>query len=326
MMLQPLVNNLAGKKLDIDSFWLPRSNSTFAHEVDWAWNIVMWISVGFFALIVGAGVYFVYKYRRKGENDITSDIDHNFKLEVAWSVIPLILCAGLFFVGLKGYVNAAVAPAEAYEIHVTAKQWSWTFQYPNGYTTGKLTLPAGRPVKMIMSAQDVLHSFYIPEFRVKRDVIPGLYTTLWFEAVDPATTVLQCAEYCGKDHSNMASEIEVMEGPAFDKWIAEVEAIELEKTDPVALGQKLYTERGCNSCHTLDGSKNQGPTFKGIWGRQEQLADGSTVTVDENYVRESILDPHAKIVAGYAAVMPSFEGQLKPKHIDGIIAFLKTVK
>jgi cytochrome c oxidase subunit 2 len=181
-------------------------------------------------------------------------------------------------------------------------------------------------VKLIMSAQDVLHSFYIPEFRAKRDVIPGLYTTLWFEALRADKTVLQCAEYCGKDHSNMAADFIIMDGPEFDKWIVEIEAKELAGKDPVELGKMLYVQRGCNSCHSLDGSKNQGPTWKGIWGRSETLSDGSTVTVDENYVRESIFDPHKRIVQGFAATMPSFEGQLKQQHIDGIIAFMKTLK
>jgi len=137
---------------------------------------------------------------------------------------------------------------------------------------------------------------------------------------------LQCAEYCGKDHSNMAAEFEVMEGAAFDKWIAEVEENELKNTDPVTLGNKVYNERGCNSCHSIDGSKNQGPTWKGIWGRTETLSDGSQITVDENYVMESIMDPHKRIVQGFSGTMPSFEGQLKPQHVNGVIAFMKTLK
>lgn len=210
-------------------------------------------------------------------------------------MIPLIVVLALFAVGLKGYIHSAVAPAEAYEINATSEMYLWTFTYPNGtVSVNELALPKGRPVKLILSSKDILHSFYIPEFRVKQDVIPNSYTTLWFEPTDAKETTLLCTEYCGVGHSEMLAKVMIMEPAKFDEW--------LEKggsgsdLPPAELGQRLYSTRSCANCHSLDGTRVQGPTFKGVFGRVEQLADGTQVTVDENYIRESILNPQGKIV------------------------------
>jgi cytochrome c oxidase subunit II len=206
--------------IEMGSFWLPRARSTLAQHVDSAWDAALWTSIAFFVLVAGGTVLFAIKYRRRTEKDKTSDISHNTTIEVAWTVIPLIIVMGLFGVAMKGYMFAMVAPAEAYEINVTAGMYLWTFTYPNGNTTvNELGVPKGRPVKIILSSQDILHSFYIPEFRVKQDVVPGAYTTLWFEATDAGETTLLCTEYCGVGHSNMLAKVKILEASDFDKWL-----------------------------------------------------------------------------------------------------------
>jgi cytochrome c oxidase subunit II len=315
--------------------WLPHAGSTLAPDVDKGWDYAMWVSVITFLIVVVAMGVFIVKYKRRTPNDITEELDHSTKLEVAWSVIPLIAVFALFFVGLRGYVNAAIAPRGAYEIRVQAQKWSWTYTYPNGVVSGSgtegsygdgLVVPKGEPIKIILSSTDVLHSFYIPEFRVKQDVVPGSYTTLWFEATRAGETLLECAEFCGKDHSHMLSRVIVKERPDFDKWLAE----KGKWTGPLdKLGEQLYTERGCKGCHSIDGTlvPNGGPSFKGIWGKTESLADGSTVVIDENYVRESVNVPSAKVVKGFPnGVMPTFQGTLNEQQLAGIIEFIKAQK
>jgi cytochrome c oxidase subunit 2 len=319
--------------INVESLWLPKANSTLAPSVDWAWNVVMVISIAFFLLLMGMMFYFVLRYRRRSELDVTSDVDHNFKLEVVWTVVPFILVAGLFFVGFKGFLHAAVPPAETYDIQLTAQKWTWSFEYPNGVVSPDLVVPQGRPIRLIMSSRDVIHSFYVPEFRVKRDVIPGLYTSVWFEAREVGETALECAEYCGgagdgsrtTGHSGMWSHVRVLSGADFDTWLAKTEE-EANKLTPAQLGAKLYEEKGCKGCHSLDGSKITGPTFKGLYMRQEQMSTGDMVTAEENYLKESILQSQAKIVMGYPGVMPVFEGQLTDKQVNALIAFIKEQK
>lgn len=309
--------------IEMGSFWLPRQTSTIAAEIDTGWDAAMLVSIALFILVMAAMTYLIIRYRRRTDNDKTSGIDHSLPLEVTWSVIPLIIVLALFGVGLKGYVHTAVAPAESYEINVTAEMYLWTFTYPNGtVSVNELAVPKGRPVKLIMSSKDVVHSFYVPEFRVKQDLVPNAYTTIWFEANEAKETVLECTEYCGVGHSEMFAKVTILEQPKFDEW--------LEKggggndLPPAELGQKLYATRSCATCHSLDGTRIQGPSFKGAFGRTETLSDGSQVKVDENYIRESILNPQAKIVQGYPPTMPTFQGLLKDREIDAIIAFLKT--
>ena len=327
---------MTGPKIDIDSFWLPKQSSTLAPSIDFAWDVVMWTCVIFFFLLMIPTFYFVVKYKRKKENEVTSAIDHSTKIEVVWTVTPLVILIALFFVGLAPWVHASVAPANALEVQVTAQKWNWSFRYPNGTTSaGKLVVPKGKPVRLVMSATDVLHSFFVAEFRVKADAIPGVYTTLWFEAKDTGTFLVLCAEYCGGPtgdvaanmpggHSDMQAVVEVVDDQKFKDWL---ETGGEDKSIPIAeRGKKLYQQWGCNACHSLDGNRLVGPTFKGIFGREEELADGSKIKVDENYIKESILNPTAKVVKGFAPVMPVFQGQLRDPQIEAIIAFLKEQK
>lgn len=312
--------------IDIGSFWLPKASSTNAAQVDDAWSIVYWISIAFFIGIIGALVLFSYQYRRRKEGEKTSTVDHNTMLEVIWTAFPLLLLGVLFVVGLRGYANAHVAPAESLEIRVTGAKWFWTFTYPNGFvTTNDLVVPKGRPIKLIMSSQDVVHSFFVPEFRLKQDVVPGLYTTMWFEAVEEKEITVECAEYCGTSHSDMLGKVVVKSEADFKDWLDKA-ANEGAGKPPEEYGKLLYTKKNCFTCHSTDGSRVQGPSFKGLFGKTESFEGGGTAAVDENYIRESLLDPNAKVVKGYPAVMPTYKGSLKDKEIDALIAYIKSMK
>jgi cytochrome c oxidase subunit II len=313
--------------IELGSFWMPKQSSTIASEIDNAYYIVYWLDVVMFFGLMGALAYFMYRYRRRSDKDKVSDVTHSTTIEIAWTVIPTILVLGLFVVGLRGFFMASVAPAESLEIRTTAEMYMWTFTYPNGnVSVNELIVPKNKPVKLIMSSKDVLHSFFVPEFRVKQDVVPGTYTTLWFEATETRDTVLFCTEYCGVGHSDMQARVRVMDKPEYDAW-QETGLLPGEKPLPPAeLGKKLFATRSCNTCHSLDGSRVQGPTFKGLFGRTETIADGSSIKVDENYIRESLLEPTKKVVQGYPAVMPTYKGLLKETDIDALIAYIKTIQ
>jgi cytochrome c oxidase subunit 2 len=311
--------------LTIDpNFQLPEQLSTGAAEVDDLYMFVYWFSVIFTAIIVGVMLYCVVKFRRR-PGVKAEPVGHNLKLEVAWTVIPLFFVVILFHYGFKVYVHNAVAAEGALEIRVHGKQWLWDFEYPNGnHSTGMVHIPVNKPVKFIMSSDDVIHSFYVPGARLKRDAVPGMYTFIAFTPNTVGDMQVFCAEYCGTSHSGMLATIKVDTQEVFDKAMKEGVAKPDGMSD-AEWGADLYSKNACKTCHTVDGSKLVGPTWKGIWGRSETLTDGSTVTVDENYVKESILKPQAKVVGGFTtAQMPPFT--LNDKQIDAIIAYMKTLK
>jgi cytochrome c oxidase subunit 2 len=218
-----------------------------------------------------------------------------------------------------------VTPANAMEVKVTAQKWFWTFNYKEGAsTTNELVVPVNRPVKLLMSSQDVIHSFFVPSFRVKMDVLPNRYTTLWFEAPDAGEYDLFCTEYCGKGHSEMIGKVKVVSDAEYSNWLASSSAG--SDLPPEEYGQELYKSKACFTCHSLDGTPSVGPTFKGIFGRSEKMTDGSTIVVDENYIRKSVLEPQAQVVEGFQPVMPTYQGVVNNEQIDALIAFLKTVK
>lgn len=307
--------------------FLPPARSPYAASVDWLFNFILIASTIMFILITGAAAYWSVKYRRKDGDleKLSKPTLHNISIEIFWSVGPLLACIGLFHVGAKQYMDARVAPGDSYVVQVTGRKWAWEFTYPNGKVDSKLHVPVGRPVKLVMHSQDVIHSFYIPDYRVKQDVLPGRYSTIWFQAEQPGQSVVFCTEYCGMSHSDMLTAVVAEPEADFQKWV---------DFDPYAgkplaeVGQALYTEKACVTCHSLDGSAKAGggPSFKGLFGKQEMIADGSTVKVDEQYLRESILVPGAKIVKGYQPVMPSFQGSLKETHVAGLIEFIKAQK
>lgn len=307
-----------------DSFWMPPQRSTYAADVDEVFNLILWISVFFFALIVGLMVVFVVKYRAREGREPEPSPSHNIYLELIWSVIPLGLVMWIFYLGFTGYMKIYMPPQNAYEINVTAQKWKWLFTYPNGYVDEKLHVPVKKPVRLVMTSEDVIHSLAIPAFRMKMDVVPGRYHKIWFEATEAGMYPLYCAEYCGTQHSDMITDVVVHEPGQFEAWLEDASDF-LSRMPPAEAGKRLYQVRGCAQCHNIDGTNNIGPTFKDAFGISRTMKDGSQVTVEENYIRESILEPQAKIVAGYQGVMPTYKGRLKDAEITAIIEFMKTL-
>jgi len=312
--------------IEVDSFWLPAARSTIAESIDSTFYIIYYVSLAFFVAIVAAMLLFMVQYRRRVPQDQTrtSPVDHSLRIEVVWTVVPTILMVWFFVLGFRDFAKASVAPGDSMEIQVTAEMYNWTFTYPSGVIgNNELVVPVGKPVKLIMSSKDVLHSFWVAEFRVKSDVVPGRYTTLWFEATEIGDTTLQCTEYCGVGHSRMMATVRVVSEDVYATWIENDGA--MEALPPAELGENVFN-KVCVACHGLAGTKVVGPPLNGLFGRSEIMADGTTLTVDENYVRESITDPGAKVVKGFGPTMPSFQGTLSDKKIDAVIAFLKTKK
>lgn len=316
---------------DSPNFWTPTVSSTFAAETDWVFDFITWTSAIVVVGVVAAMAYFCVKYRatdRSLNERPTSDVDHNNTLEIVWSVIPLFFMVAFFVYGFQGFVNLRTPPKAAYDIQATAQKWKWLFQYPSGYVTDKLHVPKDQPVRVIIESQDVIHAFYVPAFRQKIDAVPGRYSYAWFEAIQVGEFPLFCAEYCGTSHSDMITSVVVHEKADFDAWLKKAEEDEEKEAlkNPVAYGEKLFNRNGCGTCHSVDGSTKIGPTFKGLYGKTEAFTDGTSAEVEDNYIRESIEDPQAKIVKGFPASMPTFKGKLKNSQIRAITAFIKAQK
>jgi len=309
------------------SLHMPPANSTIAGEVDALFYFIFYTAIVLFVLVMAFTTYFIIKYRRRGQRELTSGVAHNTKLEILWTVIPTILVIIVFVWGFKTYLRMNIAPSDALEIKATGQKWFWVFDYPNGANSmNDLVVPAGKPVKLLMSSQDVIHSFFVPDFRVKMDVLPNRYTITWFEAINPGEYDIYCTEYCGKGHSEMLGKVKVLSEEDYEVWLASA-AVEIpEGMSLDEAGAQLYTSKACATCHSIDGSPGVAPSFLGKFGSKEALVDGSEVLVDENYVRESILNPQAKIVQGYQPVMPTYQGVLTDRQIDALIAYMKTLK
>lgn len=306
--------------------FLPIQGSEHAGSVDLLYDVIFYMDLFFFVLIVGGLIYIVMKYRDKGEKRDVPQFSHNFALEVTWSVIPLILVIIIFFWGFNSYIVSRVSPNDAMEVRVTAKKWQWEFEYPDGTRTlNELHVPTGKPVKLVMSSIDVIHSFYLPTMREKMDVLPNRYTALTFTPTVEGEHQIFCTEYCGDGHSEMLAKLYVESDAAYKKWL-ETGGFD-EKTPLHEIGAKLYKSRACVTCHSLDGSRIQGPSFKGLYGRTEQIAGQGAVQVDDNYIRESIVNPNAKVVEGYpSGLMPTYKGLLKDREINALIEYIKTLK
>ncbi|WP_417395010.1 cytochrome c oxidase subunit II [Gimesia chilikensis] len=307
-------------------FWFPPQGSTVAEHSDSVYFFILYVCTFFFVLIVSLMVLFMVKYRHRPGVEAEKTSTHNLTLELSWSVIPTLLTIVMFWVGFTGYIDMRTPPSDSYDINVIAKKWSWAFQYPNGWIESELHIPKGENVTLTMASDDVIHSLWVPAFRTKMDVVPGRYTQEWFKATRAGEYPLMCAEYCGQKHSNMISKVIVHETRGdFDKWLQQASDIHKNKT-PEEAGEYFYKSRGCIQCHSLDGTPKNGPSFKGLYGKDEKMTDGSTVKVDDNYLRESILEPQASIVAGFRPIMPTFKGQLTDQDITAIIAFIKAQK
>ena len=307
------------------TFWLPRQGSKIAKDVDFAWDAVYWLSIFFFVLIMGIMAYFMWRYRsgrmKKGPEPSPT---HHMPLEVFWSAVPTALVVWLFWTGYATFQDMAVPPQNSYQVNVIGQKWNWLFEYPDGCITSELFVPIDVPVELTVTSDDVLHSFFVPEFRVKRDVIPGRFDKLWFEPTETGEFDIFCTEYCGKDHSAMLSKAHVFElGDLQTRLAAECDLF--RDREPTEVGELLYNRLGCKRCHSLDGESGIGPTFQGLWGREEVFVDGTSVVADENYIMSSIYDPKGQVVAGYDPVMPSFRGRLDDKEVRAIISYIKTL-
>ena len=310
--------------------WIPEAASNLAGKVDGVLLTITLLSLFFFVLITVIIVIFAVKYRRKRDDEQTPYITGSEPLEIIWTVIPSILLIVLFVYGFVVYKEMRNPPADAVDITVTGKQWLWTFDYYNGKKTlNELYVEQNRPPRLVMISDDVLHSFFVPGFRVKQDLLPGRYVQLWFIPTKIGTFDIFCAEYCGTGHSVMLGKVNVLSPEAYSIWehgLPGEEGPAVASLPPAELGEKIYKEKGCNACHSIDGSTLVGPSFKGVFGHTVELADGSKVEADENYIRESILEPQAKIVKGFQPVMPSFKGILSDEEVTAVIAYIKTLK
>jgi cytochrome c oxidase subunit 2 len=268
----------------------------------------------------------MWKYRDRPGYKGDPEALHNNALEIFWTVVPTFIVVWIFARGTVGYLDMAKPPeADLLEIKVQAQKWAWSFEYPNGAIDVHLHIPRDRPVKLIMRSDDVLHSLFIPAFRAKTDIVPGRYNVMWFQATKDGEYDLFCTEYCGDKHSEMLAKVFVTENAEYEKWVANAAK---PPEAPVEHGKWLYERRGCKSCHSIDGTKVIGPSFKGTWGKDVPLAAGSPVAFDENYVRESVLEPQAKSRDGYqsASAMPSYQGRLKEKEIMALAEYMKSLK
>ncbi len=304
--------------------FMPPQASNFAESVDTLYGFLYYSSLISCILVIGGLVYFAFKYKRKTASDKTAYIPHNALLEFLWSFIPFVIFLVVFAWGWKIFYDMRSAPKDALEIHVVGQKWNWDFVYKSGRkTSSEFTIPINTPIKLIMGSRDVLHSFFVPSFRVKQDVIPGRYTSLWFTATKEGNFNVFCTEYCGTGHSTMLAKVKVVSKAAYESWLENNPYKGLTLSE---VGQKVYAGR-CIACHNVTNVKKIGPGFAGLWGSERKLTDGSTVVADEAYIRESILNPNAKKSVGYEeAVMTSFQGQVSEEELTGVIEYLKTLK
>ena len=348
-----------------DLWFSDHAATTAATHTDWMFMWLFWFCTAWFVVLMGLMVYFVIRYRRRPGQIAPYSPSHNTLLEVAWTVLPSLTLVFMFFEGFKSYADAVVAPGDAIEMQLKAKKWQWSLIYPNGTESPEQTttspsgpvpvqifyVPEGTPIKWRMSSVDVLHSFWVPAFRIKFDVFPNRYTTYWFKATnldtsDPKTKTFSaddkvngkfagrpyidhyifCAEYCGDQHSEMAGIIRIV---PMDVYLAKIEGWASESLEPWQIGERVYQQ--CVACHSIDGKANTGPTWKNLFGHEVEFTDGTSISAADmsddtkfaNYIRESVYTPAKRIVKGYANGMSSFQGLLNEKQLDGVIAYMK---
>ncbi len=305
--------------------WLPlvpQRASTIARGVDYLFYFLTGVS-GFFAALIFVLIFiFAIKYRRRPSNQRATQIEGSLPLEILWTAIPFAFMMVFFFWAASLYFEHARPPAGAMDIYVVGKQWMWKLQHPEGRREiDELHVPVGRPIRLVMTSEDVIHSFYIPAFRIKQDVLPGRYTTEWFQATKPGKYHLFCAQYCGTNHAEMGGWVYAMEPTDYENWLSGGTTAE----SMPAAGDKLFQQYGCSTCHRPD-QTGRCPSLEGLFGQPVRLQGGATVIADEAYIRESILNPGAKIVLGYQNIMPTFQGQISEEGLLQIIAYVKSLK
>ncbi len=299
----------------------PDRATAIAREVDAIYFFGLGIATIFSILVAVLVAYFAIRYRRRHHDEVGQREQAPAWLELVWSIIPLGILLFMFAWGADVYFKARRAPANAVEYYATGKQWMWKFQHPQGNREiNDLHVPVGVPIKLIMTSEDVIHSFWVPEFRVKMDVLPGRYTNLWFEVDKVGTYRLLCNEYCGAEHSLMGGRIFAMEPADYESWLAGGQP----QTALTKTGEQVFAEKTCNTCHKNEAGA-LGPSLDGVFGNEREFADGTTVIADENYLRESILEPRAKLVKGYQALMPTFQGQVDEEELVLLIEYIKSL-
>jgi cytochrome c oxidase subunit 2 len=320
--------------------WLPPQASTFAKPVD---DLHFFVIIVTMVASIATGLlafYFFFKYRERRRAQSTPMVLPSVKFEIVVIGIPLFFFLLWFVQGFKDYVWYTTPPQNTMDVYVMGKKWMWKFSYggqgPNAI--GTLHVPANRPVRLLMTSRDVIHSFYVPDFRIKQDVLPGRYTETWFEATKPGRYQVLCTEYCGTWHSQMWGEIVVMPGPEFDAWMVDQRRGLAERVDTsgddggnfrgtiVEYGKKVAMVQGCLKCHSLDGTPHIGPTWLDLHNRRETLDNGQVVVADEGYLTDSMIDPRAKIVKGYKPVMPTYKGRLAAPEAAALVEFIKSLK
>lgn len=301
--------------------------SNFVEGVDLAFYVILGISAFFLVGITAVMIYFVIRYRKSKNPKADTTITGSNKLELIWTIIPTILVLVMFYYGWAGFAPMRDVPENAIKVKAIARMWSWTFEYENGKKSDKLIVPKGKPVKLDLISVDVNHALYVPAFRIKEDVIPGRDNYMWFTANQFGSYDLMCAEYCGLRHAYMLTTVEVVGDDEWEEWIKTPEGE--SDLDKVAAGFNVVKMNGCVACHSSDGTKLVGPSFKGIWNAQNKvIIDGKeqTVLVDEAYIHKAIYEPNADVVVGYnPGLMPSYKGMLSEDDVNLIIEYIKSL-
>jgi cytochrome c oxidase subunit 2 len=300
----------------------PESASTMASRVDALYFFLLAVSAFFSILIAGLIVFYAVKYRRRSPDAVGVNVSGGLALELTWTIVPLIITMVIFVWGASVFFAMSRPPAETLNVYVVGKQWMWKFQHLDGQREiNELHVPVGRAVKLIMTSEDVIHDVFVPAFRVKADVLPGRYTDIWFQPTKPGRYHLFCAEYCGTRHSGMIGEVVVMEATEYEAWLSGGTA----QGSLASAGERLFQDLACNTCHRPD-SQGRGPVLQGLFGKTQTLQGGEKVVVDEAYVRESILNPGAKITAGFQPIMPAFQGLVTEEQLLELIEYVKSLQ
>jgi cytochrome c oxidase subunit 2 len=325
------MNNLLRGLLD-----LPPQASTYAQSVDLLHYFVILTTMLGSTFVFLLALYYVLRYRRRAPHSTTAHVQTPVPLEVFFIVSLLSLFLVFWVVGASLYDHMQTPPADAIPVYVTGKQWMWTFSYPDGRASmDVLTVPVNRPIKLVLTSRDVIHSFYVPAFRMKHDVVPGRYYTAWFEANTPGVYDIDCAEYCGVSHSRMLGKVQVLAQNDYSRWLEGqpvrtveglIGATATSGGDLAETGRAVASRRGCFSCHTIDGQPHIGPSWAGLYASDVKLSDGRVVRADEAYLTKSMMDPQADIVAGYEPVMPSYRGLLQEPEVAALVELIKSIR
>src|SRR5271156_2507390 len=299
----------------------PEAASSIAEGVDHLYFALTFITLFFTFVIFSTILFFMVKYRRRAENERPPDTEDNLALELTWTIIPTLICVGIFLWASSLYFENSRPPSASTEIFVIGKQWMWHIQHPEGVREiNELHVPVGVPVKLTMTSEDVIHDFYIPAFRVKKDVIPGRYSSLWFQATKIGTFHFFCAQYCGADHAEMLGWVYVMTPSDYEAWLAGG-ARTVSMSDA---GGHIFSNLGCATCHTPNGA-GRGPSLAGVYGKREKLKNGDTRVVDEAFLRQAIVNPNSVVLPNYPPIMPTFQGQINEEQVLQLIAYVKAL-